>query len=620
MSEPNRSTVRADAAAVQVVDLVVKAAELLSGPNQTDDPLDELAAVLRATQGIHAVSRRPRTVASIWDASRDLPGQRTPTATQVSSWAGQRQRHLIGASSRGVGPDLLVVDLARPGDDDWVGPGQLHRLTSALTVIESATSAGGRPADGPSEWLLRHGRSIVVQLMPESWVVRSDAMTRVLGYPRSFVPVQAPLSLVDPRDRTAALRAYVEVLTGRRTDHTVDLRVRAADGGSRVLETTFVNLLSAPGVHSVVLYGEDVTEQRAERARTRELVNGALSALLVVDERGRIRLVNDHFTRLFGTRAGGWIGAHQEDALRAVAAICLDEPGVARRLRPYTTANKRRATQLDLADGRVVELSRAPLEDGGASLGSLWAFLDVSLDISRRQDQPDEAVQNRILATVSHELRTPLTAVLSFAELLGDPHMGPLNEGQQSACDVIARNTKRLLTLVDDLLLLARLESGQHPLRARALDLAQLVTDTVAQHQIEAEEAGITLLCVALPGPDLSGDPNRLQQVIDNLVGNAIKFSPASSTVQVRAGHHGDRWTIEVADSGIGIPEGELTSITRGFKRGSNALSAGIPGSGIGLAVCRELVELHGGTLDIRSVVDVGTTVRITLPDQGSAP
>ncbi|HEU5109174.1 MAG TPA: PAS domain-containing protein, partial [Micromonosporaceae bacterium] len=379
----------------------MKASELLSGPHQTDGVVDELARALRGTQGVHSVSRRPRTVASIWDASRELPGQRTPAATEVTSWAGRRSRHLIGASSRGVGAELLVVDLARPGDKEWVSAAHLHRLNSALAVIESATiRSGSRPAEGPSEWLLRYGRSVVVQLMPDRWLVRSDAMSRVLGYPRAFVPAEAPLSLVDPRDHFAALRAYVEVLTGRSADHTVDLRVRAASGSYRVLETTFVNLVSAPGVHSVVLYGEDVTDQRAERARTRELVNGAAAGLLVVDERGLVCLANDNFTRLVGTRAGGWIGAHLEDALRAVAKVSLDEQATLRRLTLFTTTHKRRSTQLDLADGRVLDLGRAPLLDGAVNLGSLWSFQDASMTAAALANQPDQAAQNKVLATV----------------------------------------------------------------------------------------------------------------------------------------------------------------------------------------------------------------------------
>jgi signal transduction histidine kinase len=616
--------VDADTAAEQVVALVVKAAELLSGPAQSNGVVDGLANALRATKGIHAVSRTPRTVASIWDASRNLPGPQASAADRSRGWADPRPRHLIGAMSRRVGSDLLVVELALPGDKEWVDAEHLNRLGAALTVIESATTkAGGQRADDPSEWLLRNGRSVVAQLMPDNWVVRSDAVTRVLGYPRAAVPAKRPLSLVDRRHRYAALRAYVEVLTGRHPQLTVDLRVRAADGSYRVLETTFVNLVSAPGVHSVVLYGEDVTEPRSERARMRELVNRATGALLVVDEAGRVREANDTFTRIFGTRVGGWCNVREVDALRAAAAICADGPFTERKLLGFTTARKRRSSRMDLTDGRVLDVARVPLIEGGVDLGSLWQFRDVTAGLSPAlRDANHQAAldaQNQILATVSHELRTPLTAVLSFAELLTDPAMGTLNDHQQSACDVIARNTRRLLTLVNDLLLLARLDSGQLPLHAGRVNVPRLLRDAVADRRLEAEESGIELECVASAGPDLPGDANRLQQVVDNLVGNALKFSPAATTVRVRADHEGNRWIIEVSDSGIGIPPGDLELVTRGFERGSNAVSAGIPGSGIGLAVCRELVELHGGTLTIESELDVGTTVRISLPDETDA-
>lgn len=626
VTNPDQVTAGSDAAAVQVVDLVMKAAELLSGQIGPDDVVDELAQALRVTRGIHAVIRKPRTVASILDESRALPDQFASGAVRPADRR-RRPRHLLGASARGMVSDLLVVELACPGDEEWVSPDHLRRLTSAIMVIESAiTKAVGKYADGPSEWMLRHVRSVVVQLMPDSWAVRSDAMTQVLGYPRGYLPSGGPLSLVDERDRTAALRAYVEVLTGRRFDRTLDLRVRAADGPYRVLETTYVNLVSAPSVHSVVLYGTDVTEQRAERARLRELVMRLAGAVLVIDEGGRVRLANDAFTRLFGTRAGGWIAAHQREALRAVMAMCLDGAATGRRLAALTTARKRRSVRLALTDGRTVDLDRVPLRDTGIDLGSLWHFRDVTTESGagaaagltepHRQSILDE--QNRVLATVSHELRTPLTAVLSFAELLDDPLMGPLNDQQRSACDVIARNTRRLLTLVDDLLLLSRLERGQLPLRLDSVDMVQLVANAVDDRRLEAGELGIKLVYRAGDGPELIGDANRLQQVVDNVVRNALKFSPAGSAVRVVASHKEGQWTVEVSDSGIGIPRQDLAQITRGFTRGSNAVSAGIPGSGIGLAVCRELVELHGGTLDIHSVVDVGTTVRVNLPERGT--
>ena len=226
--------------------------------------------------------------------------------------------------------------------------------------------------------------------------------------------------------------------------------------------------------------------------------------------------------------------------------------------------------------------------------------------------EPSLGTQAEMLATVSHELGTPLTTVLSFAELLADTR---LDSDGEAAVTAIVRNTRRLLVLVDDLLLLARLEKGRLPLRTGEVDVAQLVAESVDDRRWEAAMVRVTLDCAVLPGPPLTGDASRLQQVLDNILRNAIKFSAPGDVVRVSATRRDDCWVVEVADSGIGIPAAELGRITRGFQRGTNAISAGIPGSGPGLAVCSEVVELHGGTVAIESILEVGTTVRVSLPD-----
>jgi len=602
-------------AAHQVADLVAKAAEVLSAPNASREVLDEFASTLRATLGIHAVRREstPRQVL-VASAARGGPA---------------RAEHWLAAATTQPDPAPFVVELACPEDAEWVSPDQSRLLDSALAVIESAmTEAGAEHVARLSEGLLRHARSVVVELRHDGWVVHSDAITRVLGYPRDHPVGERPLAMVDPRDRYTALRAYVETQLDRYSHRTVALRVRAADGTLRVLETTFVDLAPAAGRHAVVLYGLDVTEQRAERARMRELVMRLPGAVLVVDETGRVRLANDTFTRTFGTRAGGWIGTSNQEVLRSVADVCLDEHPTWRILLELTTEERRRTVRLVLVDGRVLDLDRVPLVERDVDLGSVWQFRDVTVEAAASTGAtaaPDTDHvarlddQNRVLATISHELRTPLTAVLSFVELLADPETGRLNDGQRIATEVIRRNTRRLLTLVDDLLLLSRLERGQLPLRTCRVEVHRLVTDAVDDRRIEAADMGIRLTCRTDPGPDAVGDASRLQQVLDNVVHNALKFSATGSTVRVAAVHDGEHWTVTVADSGMGIPPADLDLVTRGFQRGANAVAAGIPGSGLGLAVCREVVELHHGSLEIESVLDVGTTVRITLPD-GEGP
>ncbi len=586
-----------------VADIVVSAAELMSGPVRPDETaIDRATGMLLGTRGVRAV-RRVRIQRGQYD---DSIGRYR---------AGQRILHRIRLPGTA---EAVEVELAGVADPEWTGVDQVWRLHSALTLIAAAASAA--PSTEPVEQLLWHARSVVVQLERNRWSIRSSSASRVLGHSPDVARRQEPLSFVDPRDRLAAMRGYVETLTGRRQSRTIDLRVLTSDGGYRVLEATFVNVPSGGGRRTVAMYGLDVTAQRADSARLRELVLRLNGAVLVVDEAGRVRLANVGFTRMFGTVAGDWPGRHQREALRAVAAACPDDDATRQQLATFVRTRKYRSARLFLADGRVVEVDRTPLVEQGLDLGALWQFRDVTGGTAAAAGaEPAMPVdkQNDLLATVSHELRTPLTAVVSFADMLNDPATGELNDQQRSATEVISRNTRRLLTLVDDLLLLSRLERTQVPLRRAPVDVPKLVAAAVADHRFEAAQARIELTAATDDGPALPGDASRLGQVLDNVVRNALKFSASGGVVRLTARHDGTQWTIAVVDSGMGIPEDELERITKGFERGSNAVAAGIAGSGLGLAICRELVELHRGRITVASTLNVGTEVRITLPIGG---
>lgn len=586
-----------------VTDIVVSATDLMSGPvRPTEAAIERVSGTLRAAAGVRAVRR--------------VLVQRGHYDDSIGRYrAGSRILHRIRLPATG---EALEVELAGATDPEWAGVDQVRHLHSALALVAAATAPA--PGTDAVEHLLWHARSVVVQLERDRWSFRSAAVARVLGYPPDIAHRHEPLFFVDPRDRVAALRAYVETLSGRRQSRTIDLRVLAADGGYRVLESTFVNVPSGGGRRIVAMYGLDMTAQRADEARLRELVLRLNGAVLVVDETGRVCLANDVFTRMFGTVAGGWPGQHQREALRAVVAACHDRVATRRRLATIVQARKHRVERLDLTDGRVVDLDRTPLFGQGLDLGALWQFRDVTADVATVATAHDaravEALdkQNSVLATVSHELRTPLTAVVSFADMLSDASAGDLNDDQRAATEVIARNTRRLLTLVDDLLLLSRLASTRVPLRRGEIDVAALVSTAVADRRLEATDAEIELTAETAAGPALTGDASRLNQVLGNLIRNAMKFSGKGSTVRVTADHARTQWTIAVVDNGMGIPPSDLERITRGFERGSNAVAAGIAGSGLGLAICRELVELHNGSMTIASALNVGTEVRVTLP------
>ena len=217
------------------------------------------------------------------------------------------------------------------------------------------------------------------------------------------------------------------------------------------------------------------------------------------------------------------------------------------------------------------------------------------------------------LAVVSHEMRTPLTSIISFSELLRGESGGLSPDGLRFL-GIIERNADRLLRLIDDLLMLNRLEAGGVPLELTQVSLPGIAVETVKNAAPMAAKSGVTIHLDAGEGPQVLADPRRVTQVFDNLIGNAVKFSDVDGLVRVRLRYLRGAWRIDVSDTGIGIPADEAARLFGAFVRGSNARSAGLPGTGLGLAIVKSLVEMHGGHVRVESVLDEGTTFSVFLP------
>jgi len=240
-------------------------------------------------------------------------------------------------------------------------------------------------------------------------------------------------------------------------------------------------------------------------------------------------------------------------------------------------------------------------------------------------EQADEQRRREeFLAIVSHEMRTPLTSIISFGELIRGEAEGLSPEGRRYL-DIIERAADRLLRLVTDLLMLSRIEEGALPLDLAPVDVLRLVSDAVLAATPLAAKQDITIHLDATEGPMLRGDHRRLLQVLDNLIGNAVKFSHPHSLVRVTARFHavrgpeGGTWRIGVIDTGIGIPPDEIERLFRRFARASNARISGLPGTGLGLSIVKVITEMHGGHVRVHSVLGEGTRFSVILPVAGPA-
>lgn len=357
---------------------------------------------------------------------------------------------------------------------------------------------------------------------------------------------------------------------------------------------------------------EKLTERRRElQERVREseqsvqAVFGAmLDGLVVVDDLRRVRLMNREFRRIFGIDediSGGTL----LELMRHASVDRLVLEAIRNREAQRETIQLSRGA----GEGREMEVSAVPLGENSAQMeGAVVLFRDVT-HVRQVEDMRREFVAN-----VSHELRTPLSIFRGYLEtLLDDPHQPP---GELlRILEIMERHSDRLNALVEDVLSLARLESPGAELKLSEVDLPELLHSIMRdwEKRFAAKQLKSHL---NFPGnlPLLEADENRLQEVIYNLLDNAVKYSRPGGTVFLRAELEGERVRISVADQGVGIPEADLPRIFERFYRADKARSRELGGTGLGLSIVKHVVQLHGGTVEASSEPGKGTTISVLLP------
>src|SRR3954465_6448263 len=243
-------------------------------------------------------------------------------------------------------------------------------------------------------------------------------------------------------------------------------------------------------------------------------------------------------------------------------------------------------------------------------------YLGRRLDWLRRRLDEFETQKNRFLRHVSHELKTPLTAIREGAELLNDKVAGPLAPPQAQGVGIMRDNSVKLQRLIEELLDYQRALHAAASLEVRPIMLDELVRDAARSHELAAQAKGLKLTIDA-QSATLEADPQKLRSIVDNLISNAVKFTPSGGTIEVRARAAGGEAVIEVMDTGPGVPAEERESIFNLFFRGRTKADGGrVKSSGLGLAIARELVEAHGGQIAVGPGKQGanGAHFRVTLP------
>jgi signal transduction histidine kinase len=252
---------------------------------------------------------------------------------------------------------------------------------------------------------------------------------------------------------------------------------------------------------------------------------------------------------------------------------------------------------------RAITASARPMKDrDGQFSGTVVSFSDVT-DLMNALAVKDEFVSN-----VSHELRTPLTSILGYVELLQDEDP---TEDQKRSLEIISRNSERLLTLVSDLLTVSR---EQPIVRAGPVDVAELVQASVSTAQPMAAAARVSLQVSTPQRLDAHVDATRISQLLDNLVSNAIKYSPDGGDVLVALERQDSLLVCRVSDTGMGMSAGDQAKVFTKFFRTGNVRESTIPGTGLGLSISKDIVEAHGGTIDVVSLPGEGSTFTFRIP------
>lgn len=354
-----------------------------------------------------------------------------------------------------------------------------------------------------------------------------------------------------------------------------------------------------------------VDRQRELEERFREsefsvqAVFGAmLDGLVVVDNKRRVRMMNRAFRRAFGVEDAE-LGAPFLEMIRHASIDRLVTDAI--RIRQP----RRESIQMSRgpSEGCEMEVSAVPLaENSPDSEGAVILFRDVT------QLRQMEEIRRDFVANVSHELRTPLSIFRGYLEtLLDDPHQPP---GELlRILEVMERHSDRLSALVEDVLSLARLESPAAELEISEISLPDFFQEVLRDWGTRLEAKQLKLdLRVPPDLPKLEADENRLQEIIYNLLDNAIKYSQPAGRIALQATKNGDRVRISVSDEGIGILPQDLPRIFERFYRADKARSRELGGTGLGLSIVKHIAQLHGGTAEAQSEPGKGTTISITLP------
>jgi two-component system phosphate regulon sensor histidine kinase PhoR len=551
------------------------------------------------------------------------PGAAPPAATGEPESLPSAFAHRTGAA---LELRVTVIDAeGRVLGDTDVAPADLGHIENHLNRPEiAAARAGGEGI------VQRHSTSVQDDFL--YLARRVDRGGVPVGYLRLAVPVRvieqetrgASSALAGLHLLTLLALTLIGYLAVRRFSAPIEemsATALAIASGDRAREVAYdsgdeIGQLGSAINRMTRTLGEQIDALSAQTRLRDTILNGMREGLLVVDTRRRILLANRAVGALLdrglprGHEGAAPVDGAAPDAGRPLIERVRDQAvlgGFDAALRGEDWRETIRLPREGFADS-FYEVTVSPLTDpSGQLVGAIGLFLDVTRLMALEQ------VRRDFVADASHELRTPLTAIKAFVETLLEGGLDD-RENNRGFLEIIRKHSERMEALLDDLTDLSRIETGAVALQRESFECAPLIEEIVESLRPRAPAREVTLSTDAPPGLRIYCDPRRLEQVLINLVDNAIKFNQTGGSVVVRARPAGEATALEVEDTGIGILRADRDKIFTRFFRVDRARSRELGGTGLGLSIVKHLVHLHGGSVQVDSEPGHGSTFRVVWP------
>ncbi|MBW8009651.1 MAG: GAF domain-containing protein [Chloroflexi bacterium] len=495
------------------------------------------------------------------------------------------------------------IILIQPGEENLVyRAGQGHTETPP---------AGGRPSsfkpgEGVAGWVIENRESLVIaNLLEDDRWVKDHGET--ITY-RSVIA--APLTV--GADALGAVMLFHND-ENHFSERQLNLVQAAANQFAVAINNGELYRLIRDQAESL---GSMLRAQQVEASRSTAMLEGVADGVLVTDSIGTITLFNNSSETILGLERDRVLGKSLEEFIGlfgGTAQAWMDT------IRAWSEDPKQQESKevysehILLEDGRVVSVRVAPVSSRDEFLGTVSVFRDITHHVEV------DRLKSEFVATVSHELRTPMTPIKGYVEFLLMGGAGELNEQQSKFLGIIQGNIDRLGILVNDLLDVSRIEAGKVALSFQPLMLHTFAEEVIEETRRQSKEEGKPMtieLDVESDLPLISGDPERIRQVLSNIVDNSYNYTPENGKIQVRIRLDVSKVHVEVQDNGIGIFPDDQVRIFERFYRGENPLVMAVAGTGLGLAIVKELVDMHDGEIWVESsgIPGEGSKFTFTLP------